>query len=257
MKKLTLLLLMLCASSAWAGSLRVTVIAPHSDAEWMITGEMAPEPAYPVGMGIVSNPYIVSLSWTNGSGCGITVNGSTSTCYSNVYECQGTCTVATGTWAKIGSTATGATTYQDSAPDAGGTDSYYVTDVATGAGWNGAESGASNDAAPDGYPIRLTIDRVYTGTFKYECGISAHSERYTYELHGRSEYDCGKLPAPHQAYWSRESQQGALSVTLLNPQDNQNSMQYVDIVLNSQPDEYRGKLDVNKTTFVIDSKSSM
>jgi len=131
---------------AHAQSLHATVIAAHSDQEWMLTG-VVPEPVAAVplaGMGAAANPYTVVLTWTNGSGCGVTVNGSTSTCYSNVYSCQGTCTVATGTWAKIASTANSATTYTDTAPPAGGSDSYYVTDVATGAGWNGQESGPSN-----------------------------------------------------------------------------------------------------------------
>jgi hypothetical protein len=129
-------------------SVHATVISSHSDNEWIIAGSQPAHvmAALPIaGMGAASNPYTVTLSWTNGASCGVTVNGSTAICASNVYECQGTCaSPATGTWALIGSTAAGATTYSDSAPDAGGSDSYYVTNVVTGAGWNGLESGASN-----------------------------------------------------------------------------------------------------------------
>jgi hypothetical protein len=113
------------------------------------------------------------------------------------------------------------------------------------------------NAPPDGYPMRLTIDRVYRGTFKYQCGISGHTDQYEYELSGRSESDCNNLPAPHQTYWSRQSQQSAVSVALFNPQNNQNAMQYVDVVLGSAVDDYHGKTHVNKTTFIITSKSSI
>lgn len=113
------------------------------------------------------------------------------------------------------------------------------------------------NAAPNGYGTRLTIDRVSTGTYSYQCEILAHSDRYVYELDGRSEADCSNLPSPHRTYWSRESQQSALSVALLNAQNNQNAKQYVDIVLGTEIDDYRGKVLVNKTTFVITSKSSL
>jgi hypothetical protein len=113
------------------------------------------------------------------------------------------------------------------------------------------------NAAPNGYNINLTIDRVSTGAYKYQCAIFAHSDRYMYELEGRSEADCSNLPSPHQTYWSRESQQSALSVVLLNSQNDQNAKQYVDIVLGTEIDDYHGKVLVNKTTFVIASKSSL
>lgn len=129
----------------------VTVIDNTLHDAWVITGVEELETAAPVvrpalaaaGLATV-NPYVVTLAWVNGAGCGVVVNGSTAVCFSNVYSCQGTCGFASSTWTKIASTPNGAQTYVDNAAGAGGSDSYYVTDVATGAGWNGAESGASN-----------------------------------------------------------------------------------------------------------------
>lgn len=93
-------------------------------------------------MGQSSSGPSVSLTWTASTACVSPVS-----CVANVYRAQGqSCpaTASSGTWTLIGSGVAESGAYTDANPGTVGANCYYVTDVATGSGWNKQESEGSN-----------------------------------------------------------------------------------------------------------------